>query len=224
VLGDLTLNSGTLDIELASAELADKLVVDGGALLGGELTVTPLSGFTPSSGDSWQIVTAGIITGQFNSITAGYSVAQQGSSLMLFFGDAPPAGLAGDYNGDNAVDAADYVVWREAMTGGEILANETASLGVVDHADFDAWRANFGATVGADNQTAGGDSQIGNTAVPEPASLALILIGVVALVARPHNAVRLPVRRERLVTSHFFCKNPTRKRGLDAESLAYAAG
>jgi hypothetical protein len=187
VLGGLTLNSGTLEIELASAALADNLVVDGGVLLGGELTVTPLSGFTPANGDSWQIVTAGNITGQFSSITAGYSVAQQGSSLMLFFGDPPPVGLAGDYNGDNEVDAADYVVWRAAMTGGVTLANETASPGVVDQADFDAWRANFGAAAG---ETAVGDSQIGMTAVPEPASLALLLIGVIALVARSHNSFR----------------------------------
>jgi hypothetical protein len=180
VLGGLMLNSGTLEIELASDALADNLVVEGGVLLGGDLTVKPLSGFTPMGGDSWQILTAGSITGQFNAITAGYSIIQQGSSLMLFFGDAPPVGMAGDYNGDNEVDAADYVVWRAAITGDVTLANETASPGVVDQADFEAWRANFGATTG---ETAVGVSQNGMTAVPEPASLALLLIGVIALVA-----------------------------------------
>ena len=43
---------------------------------------------------------------------------------------------AGDYNNNGAVDAADYVVWRD----GGPLQNETASIGTVDQADYDEWR------------------------------------------------------------------------------------
>ena len=45
-------------------------------------------------------------TGNFGSITAGYSVQQQGNNLVLFFGTPL---LAGDYNGDGVVNAGDYV-------------------------------------------------------------------------------------------------------------------
>jgi hypothetical protein len=82
--------------------------------------------------------------------------------------------LAGDYNDDGVVDAADYTAWRDNL-GGSTLLNETASLGVVDEADYDAWKANFDAMGGA-----GGGSRV---AVPEPSSAMLISMGLVALVA-----------------------------------------
>jgi hypothetical protein len=50
--------------------------------------------------------------------------------------------LAGDYNNNGEVDAADYVLWRN----GGPLQNEGASPGVVDQADYDLWRADFGRT------------------------------------------------------------------------------
>ena len=170
VTGDLTLASGALQIELSSPSLADTLVVDGLMTLGGALNVATLGGFSPTNGASWQIAAAGGITGQFSSVTAGYSVQRQGTSLFLFFGTPM---MAGDYNGDGAVDAGDYVVWRQALASGGTLMNETASVGTVDAADYDAWRANFGATSGLGS---------GANVVPEPMSVLLVfcagLLGV----------------------------------------------
>jgi hypothetical protein len=160
VVGDLTLNSGTLQIELASLGSFDKLLVDGIATLGGNLAVSTLGGFVPANGNSWQIITAGGISLNFGSVTAGYTVQQQGNNLMLFFGTPT---LAGDYNGDSIVNAGDYTTWRRAMAGGGTLLNETASIGVVDQADYDAWRANFGATNGP-----GSGAAAAIAAVPEP--------------------------------------------------------
>jgi PEP-CTERM motif len=80
---------------------------------------------------------------------------------------APPA-VAGDYNGNGTVDAADYVVWRN---GGPLL-NESASIGTVDQADYDFWRSRFGATSGS-----GGGSVLAAGAVPEPTSLILLCLG-----------------------------------------------
>lgn len=71
-----------------------------------------------------------------------------------------PEVLAGDYNGDNVVDAADYTVWRD---GGALL-NETVTPGEVTQEDYDAWAANFGATTAASS-----------SAIPEPATFALLL-------------------------------------------------
>jgi hypothetical protein len=65
-------------------------------------------------------------------------------------------GLAGDFNGDGKVDAADYVVWRK--TDGS-------------PAGYNDWRTNFGRTSGsAAGQVSG--------AVPEPATLSLVAFGM----------------------------------------------
>jgi hypothetical protein len=189
VMGDLTLTSGTLQIELASVSLADTLVVDDHATLGGNLSIVPMAGFTPTLGNSWPIISADTFSGSFASITAGYSVQQQGNNLMLYFGDAPDPVLAGDYNDDGAVDAADYIMWRKAMGGGLTLANETASPGVVDGEDYDEWQTNFGAQAGD-----GG----GNGAVPEPTIFAG-LAGLLLVLSGARN------RRKRLrLSGHFL--------------------
>jgi hypothetical protein len=90
---------------------------------------------------------------------------------------APEAVLTGDYNDDGTVDAGDYTVWRDLLNSGEVLANETASLGVVDQADYDAWKANFGAV-------AGGGSLGGHAPIPEPSTLLLIASASAAALAQ----------------------------------------
>ena len=78
---------------------------------------------------------------------------------------AAPAGVAGDYNNNGVVDAADYVLWRN----GGPLQNEVNTPGTVDPTDYDAWKARFGNTSGA-------GSLIGSSAVPEPTSLLLVVL------------------------------------------------
>ncbi len=60
----------------------------------------------------------------------------------LFFGGE----LAGDYNFDGAVDAADYSVWRDTLGGETNLAADGDHNGVVEEADRLVWAANYGAT------------------------------------------------------------------------------
>jgi pectate lyase len=170
VAGDLTLTAGAVRIELASPTSSDRIVVDGHVTLGGALSVAFLDGYLPESGN-WEIMTADSFTGAFDLLPVGYSVQQQGNSLLLVVGAAPV--LAGDYNDDGTVDAADYTVWRDRLASGMPLVNETASLGVVDAADYDAWKANFGATGGS------GSAGQTNSAVPEPASWILGLLTLV---------------------------------------------
>jgi hypothetical protein len=79
-----------------------------------------------------------------------------------------PAGLPGDYNGDHVVNAADYTVWRNLLGTNTMLTNETESLGIVDEADYDAWKANFG------NTDLPGSGAGGAGTVPEPAALWLL--------------------------------------------------
>ena len=86
---------------------------------------------------------------------------------------AGPVAVAGDYNSNGVVDAADYTVWRDRL-GGTTLANDGGiSPGVVDQADYNFWKSRFGATTGSGSLSSG--------AVPEPGMLALVS-GLLALV------------------------------------------
>lgn len=85
-------------------------------------------------------------------------------------------GVAGDYNDDGTVDAADYVVWRN---GGPLM-NEGATPGSTTPEDYDFWRSRFGATAASGSAAA--------AAVPEPAAAMLLLTAVVGW-ARRRRAV-----------------------------------
>jgi hypothetical protein len=54
--------------------------------------------------------------------------------------------ITGDYNGDDVVDAADYVVWRSSL-GMDVTAGTAAdgnANGVIDQGDYQVWRSHFG--------------------------------------------------------------------------------
>ena len=54
-------------------------------------------------------------------------------------------GLAGDYNRNGTVDAADYLVWRTALgQAGDALAADGNNDGLVNEGDYDVWKAGFG--------------------------------------------------------------------------------
>jgi hypothetical protein len=93
--------------------------------------------------------------------------------------------LAGDYNGNGTVDAADYTVWRDNLGGdGSTLGDhrDPANTGVVSVADYNSWKANFGQTAGAGSGATAGLPSSANAAVPEPTALALLTIGLALLV------------------------------------------
>jgi sugar lactone lactonase YvrE len=74
--------------------------------------------------------------------------------------------LAGDYNGDNAINSADYAKWR--ADNGKFVAQGNGadgnSDGVVNAADYVLWRKAAGSGLGTSGSP-----------VPEPTSLALLL-------------------------------------------------
>ncbi len=57
---------------------------------------------------------------------------------------APPT-LAGDFNGDGHVDAADYTVWRDNLGAIDLPLVDADGSGTVDAGDYAIWRSNFGA-------------------------------------------------------------------------------
>ena len=88
--------------------------------------------------------------------------------------------LPGDYNHDDRVDAADYVVWRDTLgSATELVADGSGNL-LVDAADYDVWRTNFGSLFG-ESPAAGAGSP---TAIPEPSGTAIITSGIFVTLAR----------------------------------------
>lgn len=79
----------------------------------------------------------------------------------------------GDFNGNGVVDAADYVVWRNASPTDTLLNDDTP--GAVDASDYGVWRANFGKS-GRPTIPAG----LGAGPVPEPAGILLLFIAILA--------------------------------------------
>jgi hypothetical protein len=88
--------------------------------------------------------------------------------------------LAGDYNFNNVVDVADYVVWRDLLGSTVDLRADGSgpiagvSDGVVDQHDYDFWKANFGNVLGAGGgasaSSAAGELYSPDAAVAELAS------------------------------------------------------
>lgn len=74
--------------------------------------------------------------------------------------------VAGDYNRNGSVDAADYTVWRDNFGSLAGLPNDN-NLGTVGQSHFDLWKANFG-NPGTGSPTV--------PAVPEPSVLLLSLL------------------------------------------------
>ena len=62
--------------------------------------------------------------------------------------------LQGDYNGDNTVDANDYLVWKQTFGSTVDFRADGNADGKVDAADFTIWRNNLGATATANLQIA----------------------------------------------------------------------
>lgn len=98
--------------------------------------------------------------------------------------------LVGDYNGDGVVDAADYTVWRSSLGSTTALAADGSGNHLVDQADYDLWRSNFGRSA-----SGAGSAAIPNSAVPEPATLELVLpaalFAALAFFGVPKKALRV---------------------------------
>jgi endoglucanase len=82
--------------------------------------------------------------------------------------------VAGDFNRNGTVDAADYVHWRRTLnqTVQPGAGADADRNGVIQQADFSFWRANFGAI------SSGSASMPFSTEVPEPPSLLLLAVSV----------------------------------------------
>jgi hypothetical protein len=82
---------------------------------------------------------------------------QRGTPFTRVFGgridmgtvESQPNPLAGDYNFDGVVDAADYGVWRDTSDATNDLRADGNGDGVVNQLDYGVWKTNFGSTLPA---------------------------------------------------------------------------
>ncbi|TWT87196.1 Lysozyme M1 precursor [Pseudobythopirellula maris] len=111
--------------------------------------------------DFWQYTATGSVAGVSGNVDRDYFNGTMQDLEQYVMG---VVSLAGDYNDDGMVDAADFTVWRDtrgARRGGAADGNGD---GRIDELDYDIWVANFGKSNLSSAQTA---------SVPEPNSLML---------------------------------------------------
>ncbi|MEQ8846222.1 aspartyl protease family protein [Botrimarina sp.] len=142
---------GALEVSLHESQ-PDLLTVTGSAALEGDLVVT--LGYTPIRGWTYNLITAESRGGEFSTVTLpdayewDLRYTATGVQLELL-------AVAGDFNADGRVDAADYSVWRDG-------------LGVdYDQSDYHRWADNYGAAF----------PQISES-VPEPAAAMLVVLAL----------------------------------------------
>jgi hypothetical protein len=177
--GLTTTGSGSqLAVNLTNPETApgsQPIEVTGDAQLAGGIAITLAAGYTPGAGDSFEILSAaGNVTGTLNLASAP---ALPGGMQWDVDVNATNVSLTvvatGDFDGNSIVDAGDYVVWRKSLgQNGAGLAADATGDGAVDAADYNFWRARLGAIITAGSGLGGG------AAVPEPAALALSIVGI----------------------------------------------
>ncbi len=168
-------------------------------------SVTPsgdASAFTTDlAASAGSLVLAGGAGHTFTSSLMAMTVGTFSASYLLSFSDEDIAGalngsitltltgatrLAGDYNGDLVVDAADYAVWRS--TDGQSVAVYSGAdgdgNGVINSDDYDLWRANFGLSAMA------AGSPLNSSMVPEPSCFVLAIGTIVGLVSQRGSRLR----------------------------------
>jgi T5SS/PEP-CTERM-associated repeat protein len=186
------LAGATLEIEIGGPVHPDfdDVAIGGSAFLGGDLKLTLVNGFVPGSADTFLILGSFNLFGGFANVANGERLTTTDGlgSFVVNYGDGSTfdprkvflskflsgAGIPGDYNQNGIVDAADYVVWRKNAGTMNSLPNDPIG-GTIGQNQYNQWRARFGQTTG------GGSGASVNAAVPEPATLLMLFVGVLAI-------------------------------------------
>jgi hypothetical protein len=175
--------TGVLEIDVTGFEAGefDQLLIEtisatsgGLATLAGTLDFNFAPELLPALGDQLVVLTAKQITGMFDTIeglpplAAGldWQIDYLPTMVMATVIGLTPPNLAGDFNGDDFVNLADYTVWRDGLGD-----THTAS-------DYDLWKQNFGRSANDPTPEANGPA-----AVPEPTT-ALLALAFLPLLAR----------------------------------------
>ncbi len=93
------------------------------------------------------------------------------TSVIQLRSTSAPVELLGDFNQNNKVDAADYVIWREKEGLSTTLPNSGTLTGPIGQDHYDLWRSHFGNGTGSGSATA-----LYSHAVPEPCTLPVAIV------------------------------------------------
>jgi len=200
--------AGKLQIELGGTTQGtayDQLAVSGAVALGGTLQVSLINSFSPSLGDRFDILDWGSRTGAFSTVTLpplsgtlGWGTSALYTAGVLSLIDTNY--LPGDVDRDGHVNVADVAAMQRALRdlnlyqathgpgGGSLSSAQLVSLGDLT-GDGQVTNADLQGLI--DYLASGGGGVTPEfTAVPEPASFFLAVIGLIALLTRP-NSLRL---------------------------------
>ena len=156
--GDYSQNFGaTLEIELMDPNMFDFLEVTGDLTAGGTLQISRAGDYVFSAGDSFDILDFSSLFGSFDSVELPDLAAglEWDVTSLLTTGELSVAGTPGDYNGDQIVDALDFLLWQR--TDGT-------------HQGLAAWESNYGGSASQSHSAA---------VVPEPYSFVLFVLGCI---------------------------------------------
>lgn len=188
VMGDFFQDSdGSILFDISAADNFDQIMVGGVATLDGSLLLTLEGGFAPDATDTFVLLDADSLVGEFanNGIGDRVMLVDGSGSFVINYdvvnGTVTASdfltGLAGDYNADGVVDTADYTVWRDNVgANAGTLLNDTDG-GVIGQAQYDTWSANYGSSL-----TAQTTSQ--SLAVPEPSTFGILIAGLAGAALR----------------------------------------
>lgn len=135
------------------------------------------AGLSPGA-SAWPHWVTGMGTTDLYGVTIPHGVS-------VDIGAAEYPQLPGDFNGNNVVDAADYVVWRYSIGAiGNNLNADGNRNGVVDADDYHIWRAHFGQSATGIGVGASARAELG---VPEPSSFISLLITTLVFCLTPNR-------------------------------------
>ena len=142
------------------------------------LEVSLINGFTPSIGQTFDILNWGSLNGQFSSLSLPALPGRAWDTSQLYQNGtlrvvAPT--VNGDFDGNGFVDSNDLNGWKSGFgkaTGATKSQGDADGDGDVDGADFMAWQRGFGQPVTASAAAVG---------VPEAGGLALVLTAMAPL-------------------------------------------
>src|SRR5690606_29267360 len=145
----------------------DEIIVDGTVALAGTLQILLGEGYNPLVGVEFTLFAAADgVGGEFDQLLlpGGYEweINYNDFDVTLSVLAATNV-LIGDFNGDNVVDAADYLVWRNSFGSTTDLAADANGNGSVGTEDYQLWKDHYG------HSLVGG--VVAAATVPEPATL-----------------------------------------------------